>query len=114
MAAKVDQTDAVAEIGLRTCYCGTELAALEHDLSTRAGVLSATIDRTTATAHIRYEPAVIDAALLASELSAGGYDCTYRDCPDSRCRPGHPAVSGGDRLDVQPSAGPPPKPEAGS
>ena len=113
MAAKVDPTEAVAEIGLTTCYCGTELAALEHDLSERAGVLSATVDRTTATAHIRYDPTITDAATLASELSAGGYDCTCRDCPDSRCQPGHPAVSAGDRLGGQPSAGAPPhlKPE---
>ena len=97
MAANVDPIDAVAEIDLRTCYCGTELAALERDLSARAGVLAATIDRTTATAHIRYDPTVTDAAGLASELIAGGYDCTCRDCPDSRCQPGHPAISAADR-----------------
>lgn len=108
MAAKIAPTDAVAEIGLHTCYCGTELAALEHDLSTRAGVLSATVDRTTATAHVRYDPTVVDPTVVAAELTTGGYDCTCRDCADSRCQPGHPAISDGDRFDGQPSAGPPP------
>jgi Cu2+-exporting ATPase len=97
LAAEVVPRDGVAEIGLITCYCGTELAAVEHDLSVRAGVLSATIDRTTATAHVRYDPTVIDSVILASELRERGYECTCQDCAASRCQPGHPAISVADR-----------------
>ncbi|MCP2327124.1 Cu2+-exporting ATPase [Hamadaea flava] len=83
---------AVAEIALTACFCGTELAHLEHDLRSRPGVTSVHIDRTRSVAHVGFDPAQTDRAQVEAFLRQAGYDCTCRDCADSTCQHGHPAA----------------------
>ncbi|MEV7282282.1 heavy metal translocating P-type ATPase [Streptomyces sp. NPDC093111] len=92
----------VAEIALRTCWCGGELAGLERRLAGRPGVRSASVDRTTATAHIAFDPAVTSAHRLAGELDEAGYACDRTACPDSCCQPGHPPVGPADEREPAP------------
>ncbi|NUR71050.1 MAG: copper-translocating P-type ATPase [Hamadaea sp.] len=82
----------IAEVALAACFCGTELAHLEHDLRNRPGVTSVHIDRTRSVAHIGFDPARTDRAQLEAFLHQAGYDCTCRDCDDSTCQHGHPAA----------------------
>jgi P-type Cu2+ transporter len=89
-------TSAVVEIALTGCFCGTELAHLERDLARRPGVTSVHIDRTCSVAHVGFDPAQTDRARLEEFLHSCGYGCTCRDCADSSCQPGHPAVGARD------------------
>ncbi|NUO59136.1 MAG: ATPase P, partial [Hamadaea sp.] len=73
----------IAEIALTACFCGTELAHLEHDLRSRPGVTSVHIDRTRSVAHVGLDPARTDRAEVEAFLRQAGYDCTCRDCADS-------------------------------
>src|SRR5687768_5040714 len=82
----------VAEIALRFCFCGTELAGLESFLTRQPGVRSAVIDRTRSVAHVEYDPAQTDPRRLESMLEHDGYGCQCADCPASCCQPGHPAA----------------------
>ncbi|MEV0270009.1 copper-translocating P-type ATPase [Hamadaea sp. NPDC050747] len=82
----------IAEIALTACFCGTELAHLEHDLRSRPGVTSVHIDRTRSVAHVGLDPARTDRAEVEAFLRQAGYDCTCRDCADSACQHGHPAA----------------------
>ncbi|KKZ73542.1 ATPase P [Streptomyces showdoensis] len=91
--------DQVAEIALRSCSCGGEMAGLERHLAGRPGVRSVTIDRTTATAHLGFDPAVTGADRLTRDLERAGYRCDCAACPDSCCQPGHPAVGAADERD---------------
>ncbi len=88
----------VAEIGLRTCFCGSELAGLESFLSHRPGARSASIDRTRSVAHVEYDPAATSPGQLQAALDAAGYECDCQSCPDSCCQPGHPAAGSVDEV----------------
>lgn len=95
-------TVTVARIELSSCWCGTELAAVERGLARMPGVRSVHVDRTRSVAHVGYDPARTDRGTLMAALESGGYDCTCEDCPDSCCQPGDPAV---DAADAMPRAG---------
>jgi P-type Cu2+ transporter len=90
----------VAEIALRFCYCGTELAGLEALLARQPGVRSLEIDRTRSVAHVGYDSAVTGPGALASQLERHGYGCDCADCPASCCQPGHPAAGEVDEQEV--------------
>jgi Cu2+-exporting ATPase len=90
----------VAEIALRFCYCGTELAGLETFLAGQVGVRSVAVDRTRSVAHVEYDPAVTGRAGLVSQLEDHGYGCDCADCPASCCQPGHPAAGEVDEHEV--------------
>lgn len=88
----------VAEVALRSCFCGTELAALEGGLSRQPGVQGVHLDRTTSVAHVRYDAARTGPQALESLLRKQGYGCECRDCPASCCQPGHPAAGASDEM----------------
>ncbi|HZM79480.1 MAG TPA: copper-translocating P-type ATPase [Candidatus Limnocylindrales bacterium] len=88
----------IAEVALRTCFCGTELGALETWLTARPGVGLATADRTRSVMHVEYDAAVTDPQRLRSLLDSHGYGCDCEDCPASCCQPGHPAAGGVDEM----------------
>ena len=91
-------TVAVAEIALANCFCGTELAQVEHDLAGLQGVTSVHLDRTRSVAHVGYDPARTDLPALEAALVGRGYRCTCTDCPQSCCQPGDPALDSRDRM----------------
>jgi len=89
-----------AEIALRNCFCGTDLAQLESFLAGRPGVHSVSIDRTRSVIHISYDVATTDPDRLHAALEGHGYGCDCEDCPASCCQPGHPAAGRPDELDA--------------
>ncbi len=90
----------VAEIALRFCFCGTELAGLEAFLARRPGVGAVSIDRTRSVVHVEYDPSVAGRQQLESLLQNKGYGCECADCPASCCQPGHPAAGVADEPSV--------------
>ena len=82
----------VAEIALTGCFCGTELADVERDLSALPGVASVHMDRTRSVAHVAYDPSTTSHHQIAESLRQGGQGCDCTDCHGSRCQPGHPAA----------------------
>jgi len=88
----------VAEIALRTCFDGTELASLERWLDDRPGVHTASIDRTKSIAHITYDPALTSLGHLCSLLNRRGYTCDGTDQAGSLSQPGHPAAATADQT----------------
>ena len=88
----------VAEVALRMCFCGTELAGLETWLAHQPGVHHATTDRTRALLHVGYDPAQTDPQRIQSLLDGHGYSCDCEDCPASCCQPGHPAAGVADEM----------------
>ncbi len=99
----------VLQVALRDCFCGTEQAALEARLAALPGVRGVQVDRTRAVADLTYDPAVTGEQPLRDQLHHWGYRCECRDCPESCCQPGHPAISA---TDVAPRQSPPPGPTA--
>jgi hypothetical protein len=88
----------VAEIALRTCFCGTELAGLERLLVRQAGVQAVSIDRTRSIVHVGYDQVTTGPTQLAAALETAGYRCDCRDCAASCCQPGHPAAGTADEV----------------
>lgn len=71
----------VAEVSLRMCFCGTELAGLESWLSGKPGVHHAAADRTRSVLHVAYDPALTDPRRLQALLDTHGYGCDCEDHP---------------------------------
>jgi Cu2+-exporting ATPase len=102
-------SQAVAEIALTDCFCGTEMAGVERRLAAQPGVTSVHLNRSRSVAHVGYDHAQTSRDRLEAALRGAGYDCTCADCASSRCQPGHPAVGEADRM----PAGPAPAVHAG-
>jgi P-type Cu2+ transporter len=83
---------AVAEVILRDCFCGTELASLERALGALPGVLAVHADRTRSVADLRYDPREASAESIHAQVYGVGYRCECLESPDSDCQPGHPPV----------------------
>jgi P-type Cu2+ transporter len=88
----------VAEIALRACFCGTELAGLESLLARQPGVQAVSIDRTRSIVDVAYDRATTGSAQLTAALETAGYRCDCLDCPASCCQPGHPAAGTADEV----------------
>src|SRR4051812_47065114 len=86
----------VLDVALRDCFCGSEQAGLETRLAALPGVHGAHVDRTRAVVHVTYDPAFTSEPALRDQLHRWGYRCECRDCPQSCCQPGHPAISATD------------------
>ncbi|GIG70086.1 heavy metal translocating P-type ATPase [Phytomonospora endophytica] len=78
-------SERTAEIALRRCHCGTELAALEHAIAGLPGVTSARVDRTRSVARLAYDPGRTGPEELRAGVEGLGQDCDRRGEP----RAGH-------------------------
>ncbi|AWR88173.1 heavy metal translocating P-type ATPase (plasmid) [Meiothermus taiwanensis WR-220] len=82
----------VLEVSFKNCYDASELADVEAFLAQFPGVQQVHLDRTTAVAHLSYDPARTDEAAIRKRLKQAGYDCDCRDCVPSTAQPGHPSL----------------------
>ena len=72
-------SERTAEVDLRRCHCGTELAALEEALAALPGVRSAHVDRTRSVARLAYDPGRTGPEKLRAGVEGLGHDCECRE-----------------------------------
>jgi Cu2+-exporting ATPase len=99
-----DSVPAVAEVGIKNTYGGSDYATLEECLCGLPGVTRVRLDRTRGVAHLSYDRGVATPQALEDQLRRRGYICDCTSRPESKSHPDHPCVGDDDAATISANA----------